>query len=73
MELLKKFSNGFWNEDVWLPPNVTWKDIEPGSRDDVTYADYRHLLWPIPMSFIIIALRFVVETYWIMPVDDRLE
>ena len=46
---------------VWLPPNVTWKSIEPGSRDDIVYADYRHLLWPIPMSFILIALRFLVE------------
>lgn len=46
---------------VWLPPNITWKDIEPGSRDDIVYADYRHLLWPIPMSFLIIILRLTVE------------
>lgn len=48
---------------VWLPPNITWKDIEPGSRDDIVYADYRHLLWPIPISFVIILIRFTVERW----------
>jgi sphingoid base N-palmitoyltransferase len=46
---------------VWLPPNVTWKDIEPGSREDIVYADYRHLIWPIPISLVIIVIRYVVE------------
>lgn len=103
MEILRKFSEIFWNEEVsansinavkqmnvgkissqldkitfiqlhfnvlssicfkfkvWLPPNTTWKDIEPGSRENVEHADYRHLLWPIPISFVIILLRFTVE------------
>jgi ceramide synthetase len=72
MEILTKLSNAFWNEDVWLPPNITWKDIEPGSREDIIYADYRHLLWPIPISFLIIILRIAVENYWIMPIGRSL-
>lgn len=110
MDLFKKFSNSFWNEDVsvfnlinmpkpglawvlcptfhvggflsdwtslmsrfhffqwkkikvWLPPNITWADIEPGSRANVEHADYRHLLWPIPISFVIILIRFTVERW----------
>ena len=23
-------ANWFWNEDIWLPPNVTWTDLENG-------------------------------------------
>lgn len=46
---------------VWLPPNITWKDIEPGSRENIEHADYRHLLWPIPIAFVIILIRFTVE------------
>lgn len=119
MDLFKKFSNSFWNEDVsvfnlinmpkpglawvlcptfhvegflsdwtslmsrfhffqwkkikvWLPPNITWADIEPGSRANVEHADYRHLLWPIPISFVIILIRFTVERWglWLLEVKS---
>lgn len=52
---------GFWNEDVWLPPNTTWKDIAPGARKDVDHADYRHLFYPLPMALVMLFLRCVLE------------
>ncbi|KAG5682487.1 hypothetical protein PVAND_011838 [Polypedilum vanderplanki] len=72
MDLLRKFSETFWNEDVWLPPNITWKDIDPRNSNEIVYTDYRHLLWPIPMSFVIILLRFIIERYWITPIGRSL-
>lgn len=44
----------------WLPPNITWVDMESG-RNGINYADYRHLIYPIPMSFVIILLRIFVD------------
>lgn len=52
-----------FKKKVWLPPNITWKDIEPGSSETIEYADHRHLLWPIPISFVIIVIRFTVERW----------
>lgn len=62
MELLRSFSDTFWSTRVWLPPNVTWADIAPGSRPDVKHADYRDLIWPLPLALILIVLRYLVET-----------
>lgn len=61
MGLLQQFSQTFWSEAVWLPPNVTWADIAPGSRPDVDHADYRDLWWPVPMALFLMLLRFTVE------------
>jgi hypothetical protein len=44
---------------VWLPPNVTWADLEP--NDKIAYADHRHLALSLPMAFLLLALRFVLE------------
>ena len=72
MELVEKLSKSFWSEYFWLPHNVTWKDVEPGSKKDVVYNDYRHLLWPIPISVVIIIARYFIERYLIAPVGKYL-
>lgn len=63
MDYLREFSDAFWSESIWLPPNITWTDISAQSKThpNVQHADYRHLLWPIPMAFVIIILRFILE------------
>lgn len=59
--MLRYLLDKFWNEDVWLPPNTTWDDIRPGPDNVVTYNDHSHLLYPIPLAFVLIALRHVLE------------
>lgn len=49
----------FWNPDVWLPPNVTWADIEP--NDKIAYADHRHLAIPLPFAIVLLVVRLVLE------------
>lgn len=51
----------FWDERVWLPPNTTWKDIQPGPGKNIHYADYRHIFYPIPMAFVLLIIRYVLE------------
>lgn len=61
MGILSKALETFWSPSVWLPPNVTWADIEPGSNPEIDYADYRDLIWPIPLAFVILAIRHIFE------------
>ncbi|XP_059224190.1 ceramide synthase 5 [Stomoxys calcitrans] len=72
MEVLRQLSNTFWSPNVWLPPNVTWSDIAPGSRDDVHHADYKDLIWPLPLAGIIMLIRYSVERFWISPIGKSL-
>ena len=52
----------FWNDDIWLPPNVTWTDLEQSEiREGVAVPKFSHLWYPIPASIIVIAIRYAVE------------
>lgn len=62
----------FWNDDVWLPPNVTWKDIAPGARKDINYPNFSHLIYPLPMALLVWLLRYILEKYWFAPVGISL-
>lgn len=61
MGLFYEISNTFWSTKIWLPPNTTWADIAPGSRKDVNHADYKDLIWPLPLALVMILLRHLVE------------
>lgn len=61
--LWRNICDVFWSESVWLPPNVTWTDIAPGAREDVTPTDYRHLYFPLPMAFVLLSIRYFLEKY----------
>lgn len=63
MEFINKFRTTFWSTDVWLPPNTTWEDIAPGSRPDVNHADYRDLVWPLPLALLVMLTRYSLERY----------
>lgn len=59
MNVLKNVSSAFWSTDVWLPPNITWDDIKPNSENK--YADYHHLIYPLPMAFTLLLMRYALE------------
>ncbi|KAK0080804.1 hypothetical protein PV325_013298 [Microctonus aethiopoides] len=70
MEVLKNISSVFWSPDIWLPPNITWDDIAPNSENK--YADYRHLIYPLPMALGLLLIRFAMERYCFAPVGRKL-
>lgn len=70
--VLQRIYDGFWSENVWLPPNVTWKDISPGYNDQIYYTNSTHLYLPIPLAFIMLGLRYVFEKYWFSPIGISL-
>ena len=66
------FGKWFWNDDFWLPPNVTWDQFQTTENSKVRYASFNDLFWPIPMAFGIIFLRFVVENMVFRPLGRSL-
>lgn len=63
LDALRPVLNVFWSESVWLPPNITWHDISPESSDVIKHADYRDLIYPIPMAFVVLFMRKILERY----------
>ncbi|KAL9878773.1 ceramide synthase 6 [Glossina fuscipes] len=72
MNVLQKVRETFWSTNVWLPPNTTWADIAPGSHPDVNHADYRDLVWPLPMALVVMLVRYALERFWIAPIGKSL-
>jgi len=61
----------FWNERVWLPPNVSWVDVEPG-KSDINYTKFSDLWYPLPAACVMILLRFLVEKRIFLPLGKML-
>lgn len=57
----------FWNQDLWLPENVTWDNISPDSNHKISYTNYKHLFFAIPLSFLILGLRYFLERFCFAP------
>lgn len=72
MGVFRDFTDTFWSTKVWLPPNTTWADIAPGSRADVNHADYKDLIWPLPLALVMLVIRYVLERYWLSPIGKSL-
>lgn len=60
-DIARNISSTFWSPSVWLPPNTTWDDIAPTPEN--RFADYRHLLYPLPMALMLLVLRYALERY----------
>ena len=50
-------SSRFWSPSIWLPPNVSWEDFD--GKDN--YAQFSHLLLPLPLAFLFIIIRSLLE------------
>lgn len=56
---MEKFSEWFWTDSFWLPPNVTWKDFE--KHKDTRLPEASEALLSIPLAFVLLFLRFGFE------------
>lgn len=70
MNILRNVSSAFWSPNIWLPPNTTWADISPNAENK--YANYQHLVYPLPMAVVLLCLRYAVERYWFSPIGKSL-
>ena len=53
---MSALTDWFWNERVWLPPNMTWSDVRPvpGSK---RFTKFEELWYPIPAGILLIFIR----------------
>ena len=61
MGILGNISVDFWSPDIWLPENATWENIAPTPENK--FANYRHLIYPLPMALGLLVLRYALERY----------
>jgi len=57
----------FWKEEIWLPPNSTWSDIEHEDK-----AQFGHLAFPLPLAFLMMVARFFLDKFFYRPVGRAL-
>ncbi len=52
-----------WSEDFWLPPNVTWDELEPEttSNPNVNFRRFRDLGYPLMMVWVVLAVKYACE------------
>lgn len=50
----------FWWDRIWLPPNLTWTDLE--DRDGRVYAKASDLYVTAPYALMFLLIRFMFET-----------
>jgi len=55
-----------WNEQFWLPENITWTDLE--SRDGIQYPQFRELGYTLLVGLIITIVRILVEAFIFVPI-----
>uniref|UniRef100_A0A452UGW5 sphingosine N-acyltransferase n=1 Tax=Ursus maritimus TaxID=29073 RepID=A0A452UGW5_URSMA len=64
------FSEWFWQERFWLPPNNTWAALE--DRDGLVYAHPRDMLAALPLALALVVMRFVFERFVGLPLSRLL-
>ncbi|TSK53726.1 Ceramide synthase 4 [Bagarius yarrelli] len=67
----KLLNQWLWSEEFWLPPNITWHDIESttgGSHQPLP----RDLLLALPLALGFIAVRFGFERAVALPLSRKL-
>jgi len=66
----KSLSAWFWNDQFWLPPNVTWSNLKSGDEDKSTYSS--DLAYPLGLAWVILFVRKLVEKFVFRPLGQKL-
>jgi len=64
------FLNMIWKDSVWLPPNITWKDV--ARTEDGVYTEFNDLIYPIPLAVGLLLLRKIFERFIFKPLGVSL-
>uniref|UniRef100_A0A8C6VD04 TLC domain-containing protein n=1 Tax=Naja naja TaxID=35670 RepID=A0A8C6VD04_NAJNA len=54
---MAQLTQWFWRQEYWLPPGITWEDMQ--DTEDIRYPQPHHLLLCFPIALLLIALRFL--------------
>ncbi|XP_032025433.1 ceramide synthase 4 isoform X3 [Hylobates moloch] len=65
--MLSSFNEWFWQDRLWLPPNVTWTELE--DRDGRVYPHPQDLLAALPLALVLLAMRLAFERFIGLPLS----
>ncbi|XP_053369805.1 ceramide synthase 4a isoform X1 [Clarias gariepinus] len=73
MDRMEKLLNQWlWPQEFWLPPTITWHDIDEGTTGGSRQPLPRDLLVVLPLALAFIAVRFAFERVVALPLSRRL-
>ncbi|XP_076348835.1 ceramide synthase 6-like [Tachypleus tridentatus] len=64
--LISRLNNWFWNEDIWLPKNMTWEIIR--RQEKARYAQFNELYNGLLVAVVLIFVRYILERLVFAPV-----
>ncbi|XP_039220332.1 ceramide synthase 4-like [Crotalus tigris] len=59
-----------WRQEYWLPPGITWEDMQ--ETEDIHYPQPYHLLLCLPIMLLLVALRFFFKRMIAMLLSKKL-
>ncbi|XP_043833813.1 ceramide synthase 4-like [Dromiciops gliroides] len=68
--MLANLYESFWNSEYWIPTGYTWADLE--DSDGITYPHPKDLLAAIPLTFVLIVIRYSTERAIGLPLSRAL-
>uniref|UniRef100_A0A8C6VD62 Homeobox domain-containing protein n=1 Tax=Naja naja TaxID=35670 RepID=A0A8C6VD62_NAJNA len=67
---MAQLTQWFWRQEYWLPPGITWEDMQ--DTEDIRYPQPHHLLLCFPIALLLIALRFLFYRKIAIPLSKKL-
>jgi hypothetical protein len=61
----------FWDDNFWLPPNVTWKDLK-ARESEVAYASFGDLSYPLVLAWAVVVIRKAIEKWVLRPLGRQM-
>ena len=70
-QLLPSSGPDFWDDNFWLPPNVTWRDLK-ARETEVSYASFGDLSYPLILAWAVVAIRKAIEKWIFRPIGKQM-
>ncbi|XP_064238031.1 ceramide synthase 4 isoform X5 [Aotus nancymaae] len=65
--MLSSFNEWLWQDRFWLPPNITWTQLE--DRDGQVYPHPQDMLAALPLALVLLAMRLTFERFIGLPLS----
>ncbi|XP_063147052.1 ceramide synthase 4 isoform X2 [Candoia aspera] len=67
---MAQLTQWLWRQEYWLPPGITWADMQ--ETEDVRYPQPQHLLLGLPITLLLLVLRFFFKRNISVPLSKKL-
>ncbi|XP_074834130.1 ceramide synthase 4 [Carettochelys insculpta] len=68
--MMHSVNEWFWWHEHWLPPGLTWEDMQ--ESEDVRYPQPQDLLLSLPCTLLLVIVRYLFERFIALPLGRKL-